>query len=82
MVRYIILLFGLSLLSACASHWEHPTKLPSEFRADDQACQLISGGASRSLEPGRGDRQGYENCMWDKGWRKTNTIWFFDPKPR
>jgi hypothetical protein len=82
MLRYIFLLVVACLANGCATHWEHDTKLHSEFKIDDQECQLISGGAYQSVEPGRGERQSYENCMWERGWRKTNVIWFFDPKPK
>jgi hypothetical protein len=76
--RYLLLAGLLLLLSACASRWEHSTKRTSEFYADDQACQVASGGASRALEPGL-ERTSYESCMWDKGWRKKKGVWFFDP---
>ncbi len=72
----------LLLLSGCSTSWEHTSKRPSEFRLDDQECQLLTGGAYRSAEPGREQRLSYEDCMWQKGWRKTNVIWFFNPTPK
>jgi hypothetical protein len=65
-------------LAGCASRWEHSTKLPSEFYADDRACQAETGGVSAGIEPGT-ERVSYESCMWEKGWHKKKTIWFFDP---
>ena len=82
MLRCYVFFALILFLTGCSSHWEHTTKRPSEFRADDQECQLLTGGAFQSVEPGRGERLSYESCMWERGWRKTNTIWFFDPKPR
>ncbi len=73
----LFLLLGL-LLAGCASRWEHATKRPSEFYADDQDCQQIAGSASMAVDPLK-ERTSYESCMWERGWRKKNTIWFFDP---
>lgn len=78
MLRWIIVGFLSLLLVGCASRWEHGSKLPSEFYADDRACQAETGGVSAGLEPGT-ERVSYESCMWERGWRKKKTIWFFDP---
>ena len=67
------------LLVGCASRWQNESKLPSEFYADDRACQAETGGVVAGLEPGS-ERVSYESCMWEKGWHKKTTIWFFDPK--
>ncbi len=82
MWRYLAFLFLIAVLAGCSSHWEHMSKRPSEFAADDRECQLLSGSPALTQEPGRGQWQSYENCMWERGWRKTNTIWFFDPGPK
>ena len=68
----------LLLLSGCAARWDHATKRRSDFYADDRECQAVTGGASRIVEPGR-ERISYEGCMWDLGWHKKTSIWFFDP---
>ena len=75
-----ILALGLSLLllAGCAARWEHSTKRRSDFYVDDRECQVVSGGASQGVEPGR-ERTSYESCMWDRGWHKKSSIWFFDP---
>lgn len=69
---------ALLLLTGCAARWEHDSKRRSDFYADDRDCQVVSGGASQGVEPGR-ERVSYESCMWERGWRKKSTIWFFDP---
>jgi hypothetical protein len=66
------------LLAGCASRWEHAEKRRVDFYADDRDCQVVAGGASQGVEPGKA-RVSYESCMWDRGWRKKRTIWFFDP---
>ncbi|MBW2452109.1 MAG: hypothetical protein JRF07_07145 [Deltaproteobacteria bacterium] len=81
MVRFIILLCVLLFLGGCANRWQHPTKRPSEFYADDRECQQIAGSATEAVDP-RTERVSYESCMWDKGWTKKSKIWFFDPSDR
>ena len=81
MMRCLLIMLFFLLLVGCASRWEHGTKLPSEFYADDRDCQAETGSASVGLEPGT-ERISYESCMWDKGWHKKKTIWFFDPSPQ
>lgn len=78
MIRWVLLGVCVIFLTGCASRWEHSTKRTSEFYADDQSCQAETGGASKGLEPGL-ERTSYESCMWQKGWRKKQSIWFFDP---
>jgi hypothetical protein len=75
-----LLAIGLTLLllAGCANRWEHSTKRRSDFYVDDQECQVLSGGASQAVEPGR-ERISYESCMWERGWHKKHTVWFFDP---
>ena len=77
-MKKLVLLLALLLLAGCAARWEHDTKRRGEFSADDRECQVLSGGASRAVEP-RNERVSYESCMWERGWRKTRSIWFFDP---
>ena len=77
-MKKLALLLGLVLLAGCAASWEHDTKRRSEFYADDHECQLLSGGAAQPVETG-GERGSYESCMWERGWRKKSTFWFFDP---
>ena len=77
-MKKMALLLALLLLAGCASRWEHATKRRGDFYADDRECQLIAGGAAQGLEPGR-ERTSYESCMWERGWHKKRTIWFFDP---
>ena len=72
------LLLAILLLAGCAARWEHDTKRRGEFAADDRECQVVTGGASQAVEPGS-NRVSYESCMWERGWRKKQTIWFFDP---
>ena len=78
MLRWLLLVLAVLFLFGCASRWEHASKMPSEFYADDRECQVVAGGAERGLEPG-GERMSYETCMWQKGWRKKQSVWFFDP---
>ncbi|MEN8686888.1 MAG: hypothetical protein AB1Z50_04970 [Desulfuromonadales bacterium] len=78
MSRWVIIGCLFPLLIGCASRWQHDSKLPSEFYADDRACQVETGGVAAGLEPGT-ERVSYESCMWEKGWHKKKTIWFFDP---
>lgn len=74
----LLILLALLMLAGCAARWEHASKRRAELAADDRACQVISGGAAQIVEPGR-ERQSYESCMWERGWRKQNRFWFFDP---
>ena len=69
---------ALLLLAGCASRWEHATKRRSDFYADDRECQVVAGGAARGVEAGS-VRTSYESCMWERGWHKKSSIWFFDP---
>jgi len=78
MMRWLLVGLFVLFLSGCASRWEHSTKRTSEFYADDRSCQAETGGASKALEPGS-ERLSYESCMWQKGWHKKQSIWFFDP---
>lgn len=78
MIRHLAVGLLFLLLVGCASRWEHAEKRRAEFYADDQACQVIAGGASQGVEPGQ-ERTSYESCMWDRGWHKKTKIWFFDP---
>ena len=78
MMRWFLIGFLVFFLSGCVSRWEHSTKRTSEFYDDDRSCQAETGGASVIIEPG-GERMSYESCMWEKGWRKKASVWFFDP---
>lgn len=78
MMRWFVVGVLMVLLCGCASRWEHSTKRPAEFYADDRECQVVTGDASQAIEP-RQERVTYEGCMWDKGWRKKRSVWFFDP---
>lgn len=78
MMRLVLVGSCVLFLVGCAARWEHATKLSSEFYGDDRSCQAETGGASKSLEPGQ-ERVSYESCMWQLGWRKKQSIWFFDP---
>ena len=78
MMRWFLICSLLLLLVGCASRWEHATKRTSEFYADDRDCQSDTGGATKAIDPG-GERVSYESCMWQKGWHKKQSIWFFDP---
>lgn len=81
MLRCVVIGFLMFLMCGCASRWEHATKLPSEFYADDRSCQAATGGATKAIDPGE-ERLSYESCMWQKGWHKKQSIWFFDPGPK
>lgn len=81
MTRWFLIGLLFLLMAGCASRWQHATKQPSEFYADDRDCQAATGGVSMGLEPGT-ERVSYESCMWEKGWHKKKTIWFFDPTPQ
>ena len=72
----------LLLLTGCAGRWEHPTKRRSEFRADDRECQTLTGGGAHIQDPGGRERVTYESCMWERGWVKKSSFWFFDPAPQ
>ena len=78
MIRWVLVGLFILFLSGCASRWEHSTKRTSEFYADDRDCQAETGSASKAIDP-RGERMSFESCMWQKGWRKKQSIWFFDP---
>ena len=72
----------LLLLTGCAGRWDHPTKRRSEFRADDRECQALTGGGAHIQDPGGRERVTYESCMWERGWVKKSSFWFFDPAPQ
>ena len=78
MMRWLVI--GLMVLFAmgCVSRWEHSTKRQAEFYTDDRDCQAETGGPSQGIEKNQ-VRVSYESCMWQKGWRKKQKIWFFDP---
>lgn len=78
MIRLLMIGLLLFLLVGCASNWEHATKHTNEFYADDRICQSEAGGAYRGIEPGQ-ERISYESCMFQKGWNKKQSFWFFDP---
>ena len=78
MLRCFLIVLLAVLVCGCASRWEHSTKRSSEFYADDRDCQVQTGSATQAIEPGQ-DRMSYESCMWDKGWHKKRSVWFFDP---
>lgn len=78
MMRWVLVGLFVIFLCGCASRWEHSTKRTSEFYADDRSCQAETGGASKTIEPGS-ERVSYESCMWQRGWRKKQSVWFFDP---
>jgi len=80
-MRWIVICMIVLFSAGCASRWEHSTKRQSEFYADDRDCQVEAGGASRGIEKNQ-DRVSYESCMWLKGWRKKQKIWFFDPSAK
>jgi len=77
-MRHLAIGLMLLLLCGCASRWEHAEKRRVDFYADDRECQVLAGGASRAVEPAQ-ERLSYESCMWERGWHKKRTIWFFDP---
>jgi hypothetical protein len=78
MLRWFLVVLCALVVTGCASKWEHSSKASSEFYSDDRECQVAAGGADRGLTPGS-ERTSYESCMWQKGWRKKQSIWFFDP---
>lgn len=78
MMRWLMIGLLVLVVTGCASRWEHSTKRPTEFYADDRACQAETGGPSKGIERDQ-ERVSYESCMWQKGWRKKQKIWFFDP---
>jgi hypothetical protein len=78
MMRLALVGLLVLLLSGCASRWEHTDKRPAEFYVDDRDCQTEAGSVSRGIDPGH-ERVSYESCMWQRGWRKKQSIWFFDP---
>jgi hypothetical protein len=78
LMKYLAIGLTILLLAGCYPRWEHADKRRADFYADDRECQVISGGASQPVEPGR-ERTSYESCMWERGWHKQRTIWFFDP---
>jgi len=77
MMRCVLIGLFVLFLSGCASRWEHSTKRTSEFYTDDSSCQAETGGASKTIDAG-GERMSYESCMWQQGWRKKQSVWFFD----
>ena len=81
MLRWVVIGVCLLMMGGCAYRWEHSTKRPGEFYADDRECQVVGGGVSKGLDPDR-ERMSYESCMWERGWRKKQSIWFFDPSPQ
>ncbi len=82
MGRWLVFMGLVLFVSGCSTHWEHDSKRRAEFRTDDRECQMLTGTAYQSAEPGRGMSLSYEDCMWAKGWRKANMFWFFDPGPK
>ena len=77
-MKYLAIGVMVLLLIGCYARWEHADKRRVDFEADDRECQILAGGASQGVEPGR-ERMSYESCMWERGWHKKRTIWFFDP---
>ena len=77
-MKKLAVILVVLLLAGCAARWEHATKRRSDFYVDDRECQVLAGGASKVVEPGT-ERVSYESCMWDRGWHKKKSIWFFDP---
>ena len=78
MLRWAMIGLFLFFLTGCASSWEHSSKRPGEFYADDRSCQASTGDVPRGIDQGQ-ERLSYESCMWQKGWHKKRSIWFFDP---
>lgn len=76
-MRWALIGFFVFFLVGCASRWEHSTKRPSEFYTDDRICQSETGDVSKGIEPGK-ERMSYESCMWQLGWHKKQSVWFFD----
>jgi hypothetical protein len=79
MMRFLMLGLLIFFVSGCASRWEHSTKRPSEYYGDDRACEAETGGPTKAIDRSQ-ERVSYESCMWQKGWRKKQKVWFFDPK--
>ena len=77
-MKLLALFVVLLMLSGCAARWEHATKRRSDFYSDDRECQVLAGGAAQGIDMSR-ERVSYESCMWDRGWHKKRTIWFFEP---
>lgn len=77
-MRYLAVGMVILLLVGCYARWEHAEKRRIDFEVDDRECQVLAGGASQGVEPGR-ERMSYESCMWERGWHKKQAIWFFDP---
>jgi hypothetical protein len=77
-MKILAMFLALVMLSGCASRWEHATKRRSDFYSDDRECQVLAGGAAQGIDMNR-ERVSYESCMWDRGWHKKRTIWFFEP---
>lgn len=77
-MRFLAMGMLILLLAGCYARWEHADKRRTDFLADDRECQVLAGGASQGVEPRR-ERMSYESCMWERGWHKKRTIWFFDP---
>lgn len=77
-MRWLLIGVAVVFLFGCAARWEHSSKRQAEFYPDDRDCQASTGSASSVIEPGQ-ERISYESCMWEKGWRKKQSIWFFDP---
>jgi hypothetical protein len=78
MMRWFMVGLIAFLVCGCVSRWENSDKRPSEFYADDRDCQAETGGPARGIEQDQ-ERVSFESCMWQKGWRKKQKIWFFDP---
>jgi hypothetical protein len=76
-MRWALIVFFVFFLIGCVSRWEHSTKRTSEFYSDDRICQTETGDVSKGIEPGK-ERISYESCMWQLGWRKKQSVWFFD----
>jgi hypothetical protein len=77
-MKILAMLLALVILSGCAARWEHATKRRSDFYSDDHECQVLAGGVAQGIDTGR-ERVSYESCMWERGWHKKRTIWFFEP---
>ena len=79
--RMSLFLLLIVVLAGCANRWEHPSKRKSEFYTDDRECQQAAGSATEAVEP-RTERVSYESCMWERGWTKKRSIWFFEPSEK
>jgi hypothetical protein len=77
-MKKLALLLVVVMLSGCAARWEHDSKRRSDFYSDDRECQVLAGGAAQGIDTNR-ERVSYESCMWDRGWHKKRTLWFFEP---